>query len=234
MTFQLTKAQIYGIESEEPLNKRYVQKAILHINAANSDVSLDIGNFSGTFWTAALADGTYGTIAAQILKAMKAIQLKALSFEQIAGTSLAPYSQANASAPVILSFLSSTIAGGSATPTATVTGLLTSDSVLSVAQQVANANSLDPIAFPAHPAAPNALVVTYSADPGGGGKVLVTISRTAAAGEPTTGSYALAMDGTNTQMPSLTFAATNAPTSYDLILSWVLNPAEAPVALFAG
>lgn len=56
MTFALTKVQAYGIEAEEPLNKRYRQYMYLTITAANTDTALDLGSNQtgslGTFWTA--------------------------------------------------------------------------------------------------------------------------------------------------------------------------------------
>lgn len=56
MTFALTKVRAYGVEAEEPRNKRYRQFLVLDITAANTDVDLDIGEHVsgslGTFWNA--------------------------------------------------------------------------------------------------------------------------------------------------------------------------------------
>ncbi len=73
MAFALTDFQSYGIEAEEAVNKRYKQVAIFSITALNTDVDLDIGDYSGTFWTA-VSGSEPGTTA---LKAIKDIQIRA-------------------------------------------------------------------------------------------------------------------------------------------------------------
>jgi len=54
MAFGLTRVRAFGIEAEEPLNKRYIQRLILDITGLVADVDLDIGEYLtlGTFWTA--------------------------------------------------------------------------------------------------------------------------------------------------------------------------------------
>lgn len=42
----------FGVERSEPVTNRFKQVFILPFTAATSDVALDIGNLSGTFWTA--------------------------------------------------------------------------------------------------------------------------------------------------------------------------------------
>jgi hypothetical protein len=66
-------------------------------------------------------------------------------------------------------------AGGSATPVATITGLLTTDVILGVQQSVPGANHLPLIGF--NTQAANALTLVYSADPGAGNIVTVGIFR---------------------------------------------------------
>lgn len=77
MAFVITKVQAYGIEAEEPLNKRYRQYMYLTLTAANTDVDLDIGDNQngslGTFWTA--AGGT--TVGAGALQAIQDIVTRA-------------------------------------------------------------------------------------------------------------------------------------------------------------
>ncbi len=73
MTLALVKFIAHGTEVEEPVNKRYVQRAIFEITAATTDVALDIGDASGTFWTAVGATQP-GTAA---LKALKDITARA-------------------------------------------------------------------------------------------------------------------------------------------------------------
>ena len=47
------------------------------------------------------------------------------------------------------------------------------------------------------------------------------------------GTYKVAMNGTNTQLPDITFASGDAPTAIDLVLEWDLKPGEEPVELVA-
>lgn len=77
MAFAITKVQAYGIEAEEPLNKRYRQYMYLTLTAANTDVDLDLGDNQagslGTFWDA--VDGT--AIGANALLAIQDIVTRA-------------------------------------------------------------------------------------------------------------------------------------------------------------
>lgn len=75
----------------------------------------------------------------------------------------------------ILAFTSSAGAGGAASATLTVTGLLSTDTVLSVSQKTAGANNLPLLGWTT--VANNALTVQWSADPGAGGVVVVSIKR---------------------------------------------------------
>lgn len=84
MAFTLSKVRAYGIESEEVVAKRYKQSLILNIAAANTDVDLDLSDYSGTFWTAVGA--TEPGITA--LKAIKDIQVAADSFVGLGASSL--------------------------------------------------------------------------------------------------------------------------------------------------
>jgi hypothetical protein len=49
------------------------QRVVFQISATAADVDLDIGDLSGTFWTAALADGTTGSMAAAVLEQLETI-----------------------------------------------------------------------------------------------------------------------------------------------------------------
>jgi len=74
-----------------------------------------------------------------------------------------------------LFYIDSGVITSSATPTATVTGLLATDIVVGVTQKTANANSLVPIAF-GTPAS-NALPLTYASACGANGVVRVLVLR---------------------------------------------------------
>jgi hypothetical protein len=68
MAFALTDASFYKLDSGSPVAKRGLQVLEFKVTRGASDTDLDVGNVSGTFWTAAIADGTYGTQATLALK----------------------------------------------------------------------------------------------------------------------------------------------------------------------
>ena len=63
MAFALTSFEAFPLQIDEPIQKRAVQIVRFTITAAGADVDLDFGDVAGTFWTAAIANGTYGTFA---------------------------------------------------------------------------------------------------------------------------------------------------------------------------
>lgn len=67
MTFALTSFFADGVRYSGPGPIRAVQKYAFTVTAAATDVDLDLGDATGTFWTAAKANGTYGTMATQVL-----------------------------------------------------------------------------------------------------------------------------------------------------------------------
>ena len=229
MAFALTKVRGYGVEAEEALNKRYRQYLILNITGANTDVDLDIGDYtSGTFWTAI---GTSATAAAALLAALKDIQTRAEAFLGVQGTGIATRQQVDASRTIVTALDSSASAGGSATETLTVTGLLTTDTVLGATIVEDGANSVY-IREAAKTCAVNGqYIVTFSGDPGAGLELRVSLSR--ASTTPEAGTYQVALDGTNTLIPNILFASGDAPTSYRLVLSWILKDGQVPVEVDA-
>ncbi len=90
MAFALTSFEAYGAYRDEPLTNLAHQYARFTYTAANTDVDLDIGDYSGTFWTA--VGGTAPGITA--LKAIKDIQVRAKTYLSVGGDALAPYVQA--------------------------------------------------------------------------------------------------------------------------------------------
>ncbi len=78
----------------------------------------------------------------------------------------------------------------------------------------------------------NALTVTYGANPGAGAKVEVAVSRSSAA--VVTGTYQLTMDATNTNIPDILFLSGNAPTAFDMVLSWELPDGQVPIECSAS
>lgn len=135
MTFALTSMKAYGIESSEPLQKRFIQRLELKGTAANTNVAYDFGTYAGTYWTA-VGGTSPGTTA---LKAIKDIQTIAKAFQSVRGTGLNGYVQTSASRPLITTMLSDASVGGQAAEVYVVTGLLTTDTILAVTPSVASA-----------------------------------------------------------------------------------------------
>lgn len=74
MSFAITRARFYGINSEGPSYVRGVQVLELDISAAATDVDMDIGDDTpGTFWTAAVANAATGAMASTILARLQAL-----------------------------------------------------------------------------------------------------------------------------------------------------------------
>ncbi len=224
MTFALTFVKAYGIEASEPLQKRFKQYLELKGTAANTDVAYDFGNYTGTFWTA--VGSTEPGVTA--LTAVKDIQTLAKAFLAVGGVGLSAYQASTSTSPVVQSLTSAVYAGGSATPTLAVTGLKTTDTILGAQQVLKNANSLPLIGTAATCAVADQYIVTYSADPGGSGTVKVEFSR-AAANAVVTGTYQITMDATNTLIPDILFLSGNAPTAFDIILSWEFPDGVIPI-----
>lgn len=227
MAFALTKMQAYGFYRDEPLSFKAWQALRLQITALNTDTALDLGNYSGTFWTAVGATQP-GTDA---LKTIKDIQIRGESFLWAHGTSIAGKAQVDASRSSVAAINSAVSAGGAATETYVVTGLLTTDSILSVGQYVDGAGAAVGIISwgnaSGQAAANDALAVVYNADPGAGAKVRVAVLRTVTT--PDAGTYQMTMNGTNTLLPDLTFASGDAPTAYELLLQWSLKDGHQPL-----
>jgi hypothetical protein len=74
MAIALTNWKLYGTEMSEGVSPNAIQYLEMDVTGANSDVAVDLADWTpGTWWTSALAHGTYGTVAAQALKALKNI-----------------------------------------------------------------------------------------------------------------------------------------------------------------
>jgi hypothetical protein len=98
MAFALTKFSSYGVNIVGPSYKRGTQKALLTITALVTDVSLDLANDSGTFWTAALANATYGSVATKALSVLDKIDTVASALLGVKSQQLLPRLQAAAAA----------------------------------------------------------------------------------------------------------------------------------------
>lgn len=140
--------------------------------AANSVLS----NLTGS--SAAPVANTYAAVSAKLTPAMlltgfvsgagtvAATDTVLQGFNKLAG---------NTQNKAILSYLSNASAGGSASEVFVVTGLLATDTILSVSQSVKGANSLPLLGY--NTPATNALTGVYSADPGASARIVVTVLR---------------------------------------------------------
>lgn len=223
MTLAMTSFKAYGVEAAEPLQKKFIQRMVITGTGANTDATYDFGTYAGTYWTA-VGGTSPGSTA---LLAIKQIQTLAKTFLSAESEVLAQKSKIGATLGNITYLDSAVYAGGSATPTLTVTGLATTDTILAATQRVKNANSLPLLGWTDGSRTVNQLVVAYSADPGGTGVVRVAVQKAAVA--PVAGQYEVAMDGTNTHLPDISFASGDAPTSWTVVLSWELPDGVLPI-----
>lgn len=141
MAYALSKVEFYGIQVDEAITSRFHQVALLSITGLAADIDLDIGDYSGTFWTAVGGSA----IGAKALLAIKDIQVKADTY------------------------------------------ISTTSEVLAGKIQVASA--------------------------------------------PAAGQYTLALNGTNTHLPEIGFAAGGGATSFKVLLQWRLKPDHLPEQL---
>lgn len=228
MTFAMTGFQAYGVEAEEAVNKRYIQRAILTLTAANTDTTLDIGTYAGTFWTA-VGSTTPGSTA---LLAIKDINVRAASFIKVGGSSIGGKAQNDASYVAISSLDSAASAGGSASETLVVTGLLTTDTILGVTQVTKGASGPALINYESAAGTAGKLAVTWTGNPGASAVVRVIIARGSTTA-PVAGTYTIVMNATNVNLPDILFNSGDAPTTYVLVLEWSLKAGEIPVQVVA-
>lgn len=83
MAFALTSFQSDGFRYVGPGPRKAIQTVVLTITGTTADVDLDIGDDSGTFWTAALADATYGALATSALDKLQKIIEQATAVARI-------------------------------------------------------------------------------------------------------------------------------------------------------
>lgn len=229
MALALLSVRGYGVEAEEALNKRYRQFLVLKGTGANTDLTHDYGTYAGTFWTA--VGGTEpGTTA---LKAIKDIAVRAEAFLAAQGIGIATRAQVDASRESRVQLDTAASAGGAATETLTLTGALTTDTIISATQYKKGANGTALIGFGGATgviAVNGQLAAEWTANPGAGALLRVELKRTTVT--PDAGTYQLAMDGTNTKLPNITFASGDAPTAFTIMLCWMLGDGVPPVEVY--
>lgn len=229
MTLVIAGVNAYGIESEEPINKRYQQKLHLKLTGANTDATLDFGHFVagslGTFWTAAGASAP-GVVA---LAAFRDIWLRAAFLTAFGSEELMKRDALAVTDAQIKAFTSAASAGGSATEVYVVTGLLVADTILAVTNCVDGGGSaVGILSYGTNGAAtaPDALSVVNNADPGAGQKIRVAVLRNAATVAPVAGQFTTAI---YQHCPEFTFASGDAPTAWDIEFTWRLTAGHYPV-----
>lgn len=81
MAFALTAFEARTVDIKSVSYKKGIQQVVFDISGTTADVDLDIGDFAGTFWTAAQANVTYGSLAVGALEVLQKIvaQASALS-----------------------------------------------------------------------------------------------------------------------------------------------------------
>lgn len=214
MALALTKFSAYGFLVDGPHSKRAKQRAVLTITGLATDVSWDISNLTGTFWTAAKANATYGSLATEAAEDMAVIRSSAVELSLVGGT-IQNTRQKMAQSGLIKTYTSAAGAGGAATEAMTLTGLLATDTILSVVQKTKGANSLPLLGYSTQ--ADNALTGIWSANPGAGAVIVVTVLRSDVGTDRFT--------QTETSfLPAFTFDTASAPTSAVVILEWELSP----------
>lgn len=226
MAFAITKVQCYGIEAEEPVNKRYRQYMILTLTAANTDVDLDLGDNQtgslGTFWDA--VDGT--TIGANSLKAIQDIVTRADYFDDFGGT-FKDRAQQDSSGGAISVVNSGATTGGADTETVTLSGAATGDTVASVYLSTTASGSVVLQSAASSIATAGQIDLNFSGDPGAGAIARVALLKASGgAGSVSAGAYTVSYAN---KTPNILFATGDAPTSYAIVLKWILQPQTSPV-----
>lgn len=79
MAFALTSYVGRGVEIGSVQYKKGLQQVVMTITGTAADVALDLGDASGTFWTDALADATYGSLAAKALESLQRISAQSVA-----------------------------------------------------------------------------------------------------------------------------------------------------------
>lgn len=215
MAFALTKFSARGIDIAGPSYKRGIQQVVLDITGTSADIDLDLGDDSGTFWTAAQANGTYGALATKALEILKKIVAQSVALVGVDSQQLATRN-------VLVALDSAASVGGSATETLTVTGLLTTDKILAatIVEDGANAAYIQEAAKTC--AVAGQYIVTFSANPGAGAEVRVLVQRA---------NYDVTIQDLR---PNLALAAGSGETSYKLILNYELADNQYPVVASYG
>ena len=112
MSWKVTAAHFYASESSKATGPFTAQTCEMVIYGLDADVALDLDNATGTFWTAAEADATYGTVAAAAYAALQKVQISAASLHSWGGNfALYRARGATPAAATIIMILGCTVTG---------------------------------------------------------------------------------------------------------------------------
>lgn len=231
MTFQLQAFKAKGILYASAQRNITEQSVDMLITSANTDTALDISSDTtgslGTFWTAVTTDATYGQIGTNALAVIQNIVSNCSRIREIVSEAITSRTKVTAGGS-FLNFTSAVISTGTSV-SATVTGLLATDVVVSVTQKIANANSVVPVAFGTPTA--NTLPLTYAATSGANGTVSVLVYRPSGVVVVGAGQYGLTLTG---HLPSITFNSGTAPTTQILSITWLMQDGALPITADYG
>lgn len=230
MTFSLQAFKAKGI-LYTAANRNWTEQSVdMLITSANTDVALDIASDTtgslGTFWTAVLADATYGQLGTNALAVVQNIVANCSRIREIVSEALISLTKVSTGA---YQFFTSAVISTGTSVSATVTGLLATDIVVSVTQATANANGVVPVAFGTPTA--NTLPLTYEATSGANGTVSVLVYRPSGTAVVNAGQYGLTISG---HLPLITFNSGTAPTTQILSLSWLMQDGVLPITADYG
>lgn len=212
-TFSLTKYNAYGFVIDSDVRKRAVQRMTLHITAANTDTDLDIGDDTGTFWTAVQADTTYGALGGKALATIQAIDDNVYALNNLGG--LEEWRRGATSCESVHGSCD-TAATDETTASydeVTCSGLLTTDTVRAVTMKTASAGNAALTGWTV--SAAGLMGLWFTSPPGATGVARVAYTRA--------DTECYVVDSISSGRPNLTFVSGSAPTSYVLTLEWELK-----------
>lgn len=136
MAFALTGYEALPVQTGGAQPRRAFQQVILHATGTTADVDLDIGADAGTFWTAAIANTTYGTMASNALISLQNVIAQAGGLRSVYCPQIDAAGERTGGSAGVVSFLSDASVGGAAAEVYAVPGLLATDTILGVTQEV--------------------------------------------------------------------------------------------------
>ncbi len=217
MAFALTGFEAFPIVVQGAQPRRAIQRVVLHATGTTSDVDLDIGDNTGTFWGA--ADST--DLGAAALADLQAIVAQSSNLCYVYCPQIdAAGVRVGGTATVAQDLTSAATAGTTgATRTLTVAGLLTTDNITGFDIVEDGAVPVSVVEAAKTCAVAGQYIVTFSADPEVGLEGRVSFTRSTASAATGT-DYTLSFEN---DRPNWTFAASQGLTAYTIFLDYHLD-----------